>query len=600
MGQALSKRLRTQLMVAFLAITFLLLFGVTAFNYNRAEKVIQEQTAYTIQQYFVQNQYSITDYTKEVEKLLRLLTIQESLHDYLREGWHSKFESIEKANEIFEYTGRMMGNYEYIDSIYYYGNDGTAIGVLLKKNLLTMEPNRKLPYYSLGIQEEMEEDLGEIRWIGGYTSKDFSMEFIESAEEIPYITVVKGIWLGEGRSAVVVINIRQEEFANLFTKSDTSDGRESYLMDMEGKIIVHRDAEQVGKQSDVTMEELAAAGEYLMKGDIQINYHIIPYYEWIIVSNISKESLYGNLTSLKKWYLVFGTAGMAAALALSAYWLNRLTAPLNQLRTAMERMEQGSLGEQLDESSKNELGMLGRQFNRMSLSILTMIDQIKEMEGEKRMLEKEALQGQLNPHFLFNTLSNMRFMARLGKNDLLEKSFSSLGNMLQPMYRSEGELWSLRQELDYMHNYIIIMNCHYGDKLTVQYEIPEELELLPVLKFMLQPLVENAISHGFSETGGEGIIYIRAARKEDCLVMYVEDNGSGIAPEEMVRVQNLLKQAGEKKELHKGNVGISNVHRRLMMHFGKEYGLRIESIYQEKTSVCLVMPVMEPFTISTW
>ena len=590
-GQAFSRRLQSQLLAVFMVTITLLVGVVSIFSYKRSEKVIQEQSASMMQQYFQQNQYNIVRYTQEVEKVLRLFMIQDSLQDYMRQGWKNQFGSIQKAMQIFDYTNVVMGNYEYLDSIYYYGNDGTALGVMEKKNMVTRIPNLELPWYSLGIQEEALKNPGKVLWFGGYTNQNFAME--GEKNEIPYVTAVSSIWLGTGRYATVVVNIQQDALAALFTKSDTPDERESYLMNDEGVVVVHQNREKAGKQAEFTPGELEKTGDgYLMKEDIQINYHRIQGLPWTIVTEIPKESLYGSLVSLKRWFLVLAAGGLLVATALSVYSLYRLTAPLKRLRTAMERMENGSLGEQLDESSKNELGMLGRQFNRMSRSIQTMIHQIRDMEGDKRILEKEALQGQLNPHFLFNTLSTMRFMAKLGQNEPLEECFCALGRMLQPMYRSQGELWSLSQEVDYMSTYITIMNCRYGGKLTMEFEIPDHLMELQVLKFILQPLVENAIEHGFASSGGEGMIVMGAEQKENQLQVYVEDNGSGIQEEEQKRLEKILKQAENQKELYKNHVGIVNVHRRLKVHFGEEYGIRLESVPGKSTCIDLVMPVI--------
>lgn len=590
-GQTFSRRLQSQLMVVFMVTITLLVGIVSIFNYKRSEKVIQEQASSLMQQYFQQNQYSITRYTKEIEKLLRLLMVQDDLQDYMRQGWNDQFESIQRSMRIFGYTNTLMGNYEYLDSVYYYGNDGTALGVVEKKNMVTQKPNLELPWYTQSIQEEALNNPGKVLWFGGYTNQDLAME--KEEEEFPYVTAVGSVWLGTGRYVVVVVNIRQNTFADLFTKSDSPDARESYLLDDEGMIVVHQKAEMVGKWAGFTPQELKeAGGEYLMKEDIQINYHKMEKLPWTIVSEIPKDSLYGSLVSLKQWFVVLAGGGLLVAFALSAYSLYRLTAPLNRLRAAMERMENGSLGEQLDESSKNELGMLGRQFNRMSKSIHTMIEQIREMEEEKRMLEKEALQSQLNPHFLFNTLSNMRFMAKLGQNKALEESFGALGRMLQPMYRSEGELWSLRQEVEYMSNYITIMNCRFGGKLSIEYEIPETLMELQVLKFILQPLVENAVEHGFVSSGSEGLIVMGAERKEQQLKMYVEDNGRGIPKKEQQRLFRLLKKVENQKELYKNHVGIINVHRRLKVHFGETYGIQLESVPGKSTCIYLVMPII--------
>lgn len=590
-GNTFSRRLRTQLMIVFVTTITVLMGIVALLSYNRSRQVIQEQSASIMQQYLHQTNYNIRHYTEEVEKVLWLLMIQDSLQDYMRQGWGSN-QNILKAKEILDYSNTMLSNYDYLDSIYYFGNDGEALGVTRKRNMVTLEPNLDLTWYQLGIQEEVLANQGKVLWYGGYRNQDFTIE--EEKEIHAYITAVGTIWLGTGRYVSVVVNILQYEMVNKISMADMSDEREAYLMNSDGTIIVHQDERRVGTRSEFTLEELEQGGDrYLMGDEIQINYYNIDGLPWTIVAEISKKSLYENLNQLKLWFVQLTAGGIFVAVVLLSYILYRLTAPLKQLRNAMERMERGSLGIQLDENSKNELGMLGRAFNRMSRSINDMVEQICEMEEEKRILEKEVLQGQLNPHFLFNTLSNMRFMAKLGKNEELEECFGALGRMLRPMYRSEGELWSLRQELEYISNYIIIMNCKSGEKLFIEFEIPEFLMELRVLKFILQPLIENAVEHGFAGIHGrEVMIVIGADQKEDCLEMYVEDNGNGISVNELENLRQMLKQSVSQKELYRGHVGVANVHRRLKVHFGSAYGIRLESIQGESTCIYLEMPVI--------
>lgn len=586
-----SRRLRSQLLAVFMITITLLIGCVSVFSYQGAENVVRQQSGEIMQQYFRQNEYNIVRYTKEVEKLLRLLMIQDSLQDYMRQGWEEKFENVAQAMKIFNYTNTVMGNYDYIDSVYYYGNDGTALGVQKDKNMLTEFPDSSLPWYGLDIRKEAEKMTGKVLWFGGYGSLDFSLE--KEKENIPYITAVGTIWLEAGRYATIVVNIRQNVFAEFFARTENRDERENYIINEQGQIIVHQNQSVLGKKAEIPIEELKNSNEeYFMRDSIQVNYHKIEGLPWIFITEVSTKSLYGELDYLKRWFLALAVGGIAVAAALSAYSLSRLTKPLNELRWSMERMENGVLGEKLEESSKNELGMLGRQFNRMSESIKTMVGQIKEMEEEKRVLEKEALQGQLNPHFLFNTLSNMRFMAQLNQNEDLENCFAALGQMLRPMYRSEGELWSLREEIDYLSNYITIMNYRFGGKLSLEFEIEEILLDFQVLKFILQPLVENAIEHGF-DAEKEGMIVLGASLKKGQISIYVEDNGKGIQEEELCRLRVHMKQAENQKELYRGHVGIVNIHRRLKVHFGPEYGLHLESIPGEATCIYLTMPIIE-------
>ncbi len=593
--QAFGRRLKWQLLAVFIVTTTLLMGLVSLFGYHQSEIIIQEQSSKLMQQQFQQSEYHIMSYTNEVGKIMRLLMIQEPMQNYMLSGWQAGFQNVEQLWAIFDYANMMMQNYNYIDSIYYYGDDGTALGLTERRQMVSHERDLSLPWYQSEIREQTSKHLGELLWFGGYNNLDFSIDKINPEEvPVPCLTAVCSVWLTASRCATVIVNIRQDAIADSFSSPDVDERvQESYLIDQTGMIVAHQDEEKVGTRADFQLSELAEEPDaYLMRDNIQINYYQMEEPDWMIVTEIPEEALYENLLSLKWWFIWLSVGGLLLVLILYVYSISRLTAPLTRLRIAMEQMENGTLGEQLDESSQNELGMLGRQFNRMSRSINDMVTQIRTMEQEKAMLEKEALQAQLNPHFLFNTLSNMRFMAKLGCSGQLEECFDALGRMLQPLYRSEGELWTLREELDYMSNYLIIMNVRFGGQLDVEFEIGENLMRFQVLKFILQPLLENAIEHGFAASGGEGMIVIGAEQKEDCLELYVEDNGKGISEERQAFLREQLSRAESQNEMYRDHVGIVNVHRRLRIHFGSRYGVRFESVQGESTCIWLRMPLL--------
>lgn len=589
----IGRRLKTQLIIAFMVLISMLLIGVVCFTYKKVEKVVQDQSSAITHQYFVQNEYSILAFTEELDKLLKLMIVQSGLGEYLNSGWKSEFDTIVQLNEIFDYTSALMISYDYIESIYYYGNNGVALGVLPRNNQLVQAPDVNQPYYTSEIHQEVQKDPWSTHWFGNFSLKDFmlSSDTRRDIDTTPYITAVRSINVMGKSEAAVVLNIKQSVIADLFTKADINRERKSYLVDREGRIIVDASEANIGTYADIPLDELQdQSKEYIMKGDVQINFYHIEDLGWTLISEIPKKILYEDIESLRQWFVISVIGGIAAAFALSMYWMYRLTRPLDQLRMTMKRMEEGELGLELEDVSKNELGMLGRQFNQMSLSIRDLVHQIQDMESEKRVLEKEALQSQINPHFLFNTLTNIKYMAMLVKSDSIVECITALGSLLQPIYKSENEFWTVARELEYIGNYIKIMNYRFGGGIQVHYDIPEELEEKYVLQFILQPLIENTISHGFAASEGRGNIEIRIRQSDNMLQIFVEDNGSGINGAEIDRLNEILKTADQQEGLYKKSVGLVNVHRRLKVYFGGDYGLKLNSVFGEKTCVSLSMP----------
>lgn len=257
----------------------------------------------------------------------------------------------------------------------------------------------------------------------------------------------------------------------------------------------------------------------------------------------------------------------------------------------MSQMEQGNLGLQLAEDSRNELGMLGRQFNKMSRSIEELVKQIQDVEEEKRLMEKEALQAQINPHFLFNTLSNIKYMAMIVKANTIVECITAFGNFLVPIYKDKNDVWQVKHEITYLENYVKIMNYRFGGGIDVVCECPDTVQELYMLKFILQPLVENAIQHGFKEGEGKGTIRVSFREEDGQISIIVADDGCGMEQEKLKELGKRLEAYGTGNESKGGHIGLGNVHRRLRIYYGEEYGLTVISAARQGTEVCVRLPV---------
>lgn len=193
--------------MVFVVTITLLMALVSLLTYHRSEIIIREQSSRLMQQQFQQNAYYITSQIDEINKVLRLLMIQESMQNYMREGWQDDFWSLEQIWSIFEYSNMMMRNYDGIDSIYYFSSDGTALGLTERRQMVRHEKDPTLPWYQLKIQERIEGHQGEIFWFGGYTNRDFSITELSPDEETPaYLTAACAVWLTNSKYVTVVVD----------------------------------------------------------------------------------------------------------------------------------------------------------------------------------------------------------------------------------------------------------------------------------------------------------------------------------------------------------------------------------------------------------
>jgi two-component system sensor histidine kinase YesM len=238
----------------------------------------------------------------------------------------------------------------------------------------------------------------------------------------------------------------------------------------------------------------------------------------------------------------------------------------------------------------DEITELGMSFNIMIGKIKELLDsKIKEQENLKRA-ELRALQAQINPHFLYNTLDTIIWMAESKKTDQVVKIVTALSNFFR-ISLSKGMDWiTIGEELERIRSYLIIQKMRYRDILDFKIEAEEDVTENTILKLILQPLVENALYHGIKNKRQGGTITVRARRQsEDEILLEVEDDGIGFTPEKLAQLRAELNDDAGDIKLESG-FGIGNVNKRIRLYYGKPYGLSVQSEYTTGTRVTLVIP----------
>lgn len=243
------------------------------------------------------------------------------------------------------------------------------------------------------------------------------------------------------------------------------------------------------------------------------------------------------------------------------------------------------------EASSDEIGEIGKAINQMTRHIRALLTQQAEMYEQKKNTEIALLQSQINPHFLYNTLDSIRWMAVIQGSKNIEQITSSLAHLLRNIAKGIGDKIPLREELSLVRDYIHIQQVRYVESFDYICQVPEELLDCTIVKLTLQPIVENAILHGIEPTGRFGEIEISAYEQDNELFLSIEDNGAGMTPDELARLQSSLSNSS-KSAL--SGIGVANVDARLKLHYGPGYGLICESSPDEFTRITIHIPKEVP------
>ena len=313
----------------------------------------------------------------------------------------------------------------------------------------------------------------------------------------------------------------------------------------------------------------------------------VPFTGWRIATFVDEALIMDRIMGIGALLVgvVFGL--LLLFFLFSRYFLDAIVMPVQELAGAMDRVAENDLDVQLQPSGHQELRRLTSAFNQMVLSLKNMLAINEEAQKRKHQAEMQALQSQINPHFIVNTLNSIRFMAQMSGYDGIRRMAQALGNIVSCSFRSSTSFYSVEEELDMVDSYLYIMRIRYADGFEVEYEVDPQCRSCRLPRLTLQPIVENALTHGFADMGDElGRLRITVARRENDLCLEVEDNGCGMPAE---KVQELLRGSALGGAAG-GGIGLKNVLARLRLNFGGEGRLNVESCPGQGTWVVIRLP----------
>lgn len=284
---------------------------------------------------------------------------------------------------------------------------------------------------------------------------------------------------------------------------------------------------------------------------------------------------------------------LIASVFISVIFVSNMTKEIGRLCENMDEISKGNFDCTYEVKGNDEISRMGNTFNHMAKRIKELLNQVAEKERQKREVEMLFLQAQINPHFISNVLNNIVWMAKIQHAENMIPLINALNSLLQEAMHAKNDMIMLKDELEYVKNYLTIIEYSGSYDFDIKWEIGSDTYTLLVPRFILQPIIENAIQHGLpNDLSRQGKITIRAYREKDLLKLEVEDNGQGIS--EGIRTEILKKNKKNRKDGKRFNgIGVPNVNERIQLSCGAEYGLHYESETGEYTKAVYQLPVLE-------
>lgn len=310
---------------------------------------------------------------------------------------------------------------------------------------------------------------------------------------------------------------------------------------------------------------------------------------WYLVSITPAHVIAESIQEMVWYIILLGLLMIFIVILVLNSILNKVLRPIGQLKVSMDEAEVTNLKVRANIASGDELGKLAGSYNRMMERIEMLMEQVVEEQEEKRKFELQALQAQINPHFLYNTLDSIIWMVET-KDDQAVPMTEALAKLFRISLNKGNEFISLENEMEHVRNYLVIQSMRYRNKFLFDIQIEDELLNCRTVKLIVQPLVENCIYHGVKKKKTQGYISIRAYRDGSTLIIAVEDDGPGMSPQQCA---SILDSGQVMENVTGSGVGVKNVDERIKLYFGKEYGLHFESIEGEGTRVTISLPILK-------
>lgn len=375
---------------------------------------------------------------------------------------------------------------------------------------------------------------------------------------------------------------------------DSSVGKKGYIfiLDEDGNIVYHPQQQQLYNelQTEYIDEVMNCQSDVLNmgEGDSARLYTISRSDKtgWTVVSCSYISELLKKSEEAQKIYMLMAVVLVAIALLISSFMAKSITQPILKLQSSMALIQEGDFrAGNVEVESRNEIGSLTETFNVMTLRIQELMEQNINEQKAKRKSEMKALQSQINPHFLYNTLDSIIWMAESGKNEEVVLMTASLARLLRQNISNEEEEISIFEEVEYCRNYLTIQKMRYKDKLEFRIDVAPEITSCQIIKLVLQPLIENAIYHGLKYKESKGLLELIGYASGEDIIFEIRDNGVGMDEE-------TLNHIFERHTVNyrSNGVGVYNVERRIKLTYGQEYGITYKSKPGEGTVARVCIP----------
>lgn len=582
----LSLPYRVKLVLVFSLLILLMGTLLGSITYYQVAKSSQERTEEYQIQLADQINRNLDRYLKEMQIISLSPLYNQEVMDILKNHQTPSDKTMfPPANEritLWRYISSLIHMRNEIKGIHIMANDGTIFSNLDSNTVMLKVFDRNNDWLKKITKADGEWVLLPLHQPNYYLRKDVTVfsvaRLIRDPESYQPLGIIK-------------IDLKQELIQDILSRTNIAS--RIFILNGENQFIYPK--EKDGIVGDAILSEINRFKEHNhMNFSINGTTYLVVYNEssYSGVKTIMltpSETILNEVNHLRKVVMMVVVIGIFISLLLAFVLSKPLVGSIYTLRKAMEKVQKGNLNQRVSILSNDEIGQLGKGFNHMINEIDRLVSEVYETGLREKEAEIKALQSQMNPHFLYNTLETINMLAITKGNLEVSDMVTSLGRLLRYTIDNSSRIVTLEEELSFIYSYIAIQKVRMGENLQYKEEIDPSLYDVLIPKLVLQPLVENAMIHGLFGQGGR--INIKAVSKNELLEIVIQDNGRGVAAEKLEELKKSLETGQLKPTQNHTGIAMPNVHERIQLLYGKQYGMEIESQAQQGFSVLLKMPI---------
>ncbi|RSK28899.1 sensor histidine kinase [Bacillus sp. HMF5848] len=575
------RKIATKVVLTILLVILIPVLSLSVFSYVSSSNIVKENVRTTSIQLVKQAADSLSYIFSVGSDTSNLIYSSEKLQEIVMEDGDKRLPYIEQSqnNEFMSYTlNSSVFASSFIKTIYVLQENGTSWGSgTFSRDKLAKYNLNKLEWVNRAVEKDGEvvwSPLQYDRFSGGGQNTDLVlpvsrvMKNFQTLDNIAYIQVSI-----DGRA--ILEKIKAIKLGN--------SGR-FFVVDEQGRVMIDPDLSHIGKP--VPDNDLLSYVKNKKIVEFEFDYEGKALYGvkqpisngWTIVGVAPVEELTGELLRVREVTVLLAFIFTIVAVALGLLLARRITRPINKLTEDMKLVGAGDFAVQTNVESDDEIGVMSKQFNHMISQIHDLLEQVKEEQVQKKEAELRAIKHRINPHFLFNTLSTIRWLISFKQTDKANKALSALIRLLEANMGKKGTFVTVKEEVDILEKFIDIMEMRYEQTFQLQVELDDTVEDYEIPRMLLQPLVENAIFHGIVPKQQTGIITILGEALGDGIKLTVKDNGVGF-PEEKSRALNTQAETFV-------GIGLSHVYDSVRLYFASDSRVKIES---DETGTTIVL-----------